>query len=45
MSKIDSTDETISDIELNDIEYILMQDTISKGRNVKIRVRSKNWRQ
>ena len=45
MSKIDSIDETISDIELNDIEYMLMQQAVSKGKNAKISVRSKNWKQ
>ena len=41
MSKIDNTDETISDAELNAIEYMLMQEAVSKGKKVRIRVRSK----
>ena len=41
MSKIDNIDETISDPELSDIEDKLMQEAVSKGKNVRIRVRSK----
>ena len=41
MIKIDNNDETISDPELSDIEYKLMQEAVIKGKNVKIRVRSK----
>ena len=41
MSKIENTDETISDPELSDIEYMLMQEAVSKGKKVRIRVRSK----
>ena len=41
VSIIDNTDETISDPELSDIEYMLMQEAVRRGKNVKIRVRSK----
>ena len=40
-SKIDNIDETISGTEFSDIEYVLMQEAVSKGKNVRIRVRSK----
>ena len=38
MSLIDNIDETISDPEFSDIEYMLMQEAVSKGKNVRIRV-------
>lgn len=41
IDKIDKIDETISYPELNDIEHMLMQEAISKGKKVKIRVRIK----
>ena len=41
VSKIDNIDEIISDPELSDIEDKLMQEAASKGKYVRIRVRSK----
>lgn len=34
----DKINETISDPELNDIEYMLMHEAVSNGKNVIIRV-------
>ena len=41
----DNTDEIILDPVLNDNEYISIQEAVNKGKNVKIRVRSKNLKQ
>ena len=38
----DNSDEIILDPELNDSEYKSMQEAINKGKNVKIRDRTKN---
>ena len=40
-NEIDNIDEAISDPELSDIEYMLMQEAVSNGKKVKTRVRSK----
>ena len=40
MNTIENTDDTISDPELYESEYMLMHEVINKGKNVKIRVRS-----
>ena len=45
MSIIDDTDETISDPELYANEYMLMQEAVNKGKNVKMRVCSKKRQQ
>ena len=38
----DNIDEIILDPELNDSQYMSMQEVANKGKNVKIRVRCKN---
>ena len=42
MRIIENIDEIVLDPELNDSEYMLMQEAVNNGKNVKIRVRSKN---
>ena len=41
----DNIDEIILDPELSDNEYMSMQEAVNKGKNAKIRVRSKNLQQ
>lgn len=43
MRMIDTIELTILDPELNDIEYILMHEAVSKGKKVRIRVRRINF--
>ena len=43
MSTIDKIEEAILDPELNDIEYKLMHEAVNKGKNVRIRVLTKNF--
>ena len=41
----DKIDEIILDPELNDSEYMSMQEAVNKGKNVKISIRCKNLQQ